>query len=370
MKNVRFLDLKAINAVQRSELIDAMTEVLDSGWYINGPRLEQFEARFASFCRVESCVGVGNGLDALSLILRGYLELGRLKEGDEVIVPANTFIATIMAVESCNLIPVLAEPNPVTFNVTAESVEQCLTKKTGALMPVHLYGQLAPMRELNELARENGLLVIEDAAQGHGATHGGMRAGALGNAAGFSFYPGKNLGALGDAGAITTDDSALSEVVRSLRNYGSKEKYRHDYIGVNSRMDELQAAFLSVKLRNLEADIKKRRQIADIYLREITSSDFILPESQQEDPSTHVWHLFVVQHPRRDALQKFLRDQGVETLIHYPIPPHRQDGYAHMFRGNYPITEKLSATVLSLPVSPVMSHDDALEIAALVNTFQ
>jgi len=365
---ISFLDLKKINAQYADELKAACARVIDSGWYISGTEVEQFEQAFAAFCGVQYCVGVANGLDALTLTLRAWKELGRLREGDEVIVPANTYIASILAITENGLKPVLIEPDPLTFNITATGVAQALTGRTKAVLAVHLYGQLADIDAIRQLADDRDLLLLEDAAQAHGARSGSRRAGAFGHAAGFSFYPGKNLGALGDGGAVTTDDKRLADKVRALGNYGSQTKYRNDLQGVNSRLDEIQAAMLRVKLGHLERELAARRVIADIYAENIVHEKVDKPVVVA--PPGHVWHLYVIQSDARDQLQKYLLECGVQTLIHYPIPPHRQNAYPALSAHVLPITERIHDRVLSLPISSVMSEGDALEIARMVNAFK
>ena len=362
-----FLDLQSINAQYRAELIEACTRVIDSGWYIGGNELTQFEQEFAAYCGAAHCIGVANGLDALILTLRAWLELGRLQPGDEVIVPANTYIASILAISANGLTPVLVEPDAASFNISPANARAAITAKTRAILPVHLYGQLADMPAIMALAREHGLLVLEDAAQAHGAAIGGKRAGSWGDAAGFSFYPGKNLGALGDAGAITTQDAELAQTLRALRNYGSHEKYKNLFKGVNSRLDAIQAAMLRVKLSKLELETQHRRSIAAIYLQNIHHPAVQLP--QVASPEQHVWHLFVIRTGQRTALQQHLAAQGIQTLIHYPIPPHQQQAYAEWNAQSYPLTEAMHQEVLSLPMGPTLSEGEALQVAAAVNGF-
>lgn len=364
---IQFLDIQSINAQYRSELIDACTRVIDSGWYIGGNELSQFEQELAAYCGVEHCIGVANGLDALILTLRAWLEMGHLQLGDEIIVPANTYIASILAISANGLKPVLVEPDEQSFNLSAENARVAITEKTRVILPVHLYGQLADMPSIMALAHEFGLLVLEDAAQAHGASIDGKKAGSWGNAAGFSFYPGKNLGALGDAGAITTNDPELAQTLRALRNYGSHEKYKNLFKGVNSRLDEIQAAMLCVKLQHLEQETQRRRVIADIYFKNISNPTVQLPLVANVEQ--HVWHLFVIRSQQRVDLQKHLAAQGIQTLIHYPIPPHQQQAYQE-WNCSYPITEAMHQEVLSLPMGPTLSEDDALRVAAAVNGFR
>lgn len=362
-----FLDLKSVNFSHYSGLENAFDRTLAGGWYILGNEVHAFEEEFAAYCGVPHCIGVANGLDALVLILRAYKLLGDLQEGDEVLVPANTYIATILAISRNSLAPVLVEPDPLTFNIDPRRIEEKITPRTRAILPVHLYGQAADMEPICKIAGRYGLKVIEDAAQAHGALYGGRRTGSLGDAAGFSFYPGKNLGALGDGGAVTTRDDKLAETIRVLRNYGSQVKYQNLFKGVNSRLDEIHAAMLREKLKSLDADNDRRRHIARIYRAGIQNPAITLPQVQDE--TAHVWHLFVVRTSQRDALQQHLTERGVQTLIHYPTPPHKQDAYREWNRLNLPITEKIHAEVLSLPISPVMTEEEAQGVVEAVNTF-
>jgi len=373
MTTIPFLDLASVNRTLRSELIEATTRVIDSGWYIGGQELEKFEADFASYCEVKHCIGVANGLDALILTLRAWKELGKLKDGDEVIVPANTYIASVLAITENNLTPVFVEPDSKTFNLCPENVRASLTDKTRVLMCVHLYGQLADMPNLMAIAKEHDLLVLEDSAQSHGANIDGKRAGNWGDASGFSFYPGKNLGALGDAGAITTNDSELNNTLRAIRNYGSHEKYKSSYQGVNSRLDEIQAAMLSVKLKYLDQTVAHRREIASIYTKGIDNNFIVLPASKDSDVINmhqHVWHLYVVRTEHREQLQAHLSKLGIQTLIHYPIPPHKQQAYSQFSTLDLPITEKIHNEVLSLPMGPTLSLEQAEEVVRACNSFK
>lgn len=360
---ISFLDLKAINAQYRDQLVAAATRVIESGWYIQGTEVAAFEEEFANYCGSKHCIGVANGLDALTLTLRAWKEMGELRDGDEVIVPANTYIASILAITENRLKPVLVEPDEATYNLSLEKTAAAITPSTKAILAVHLYGQIAPMRELMALAEKHDLLVLEDAAQAHGASIDGRKAGSWGHAAGFSFYPGKNLGALGDAGAVTTNDEELARVIRALGNYGSHKKYENLYQGVNSRLDEIQAAMLRVKLRHLDEEIESRRQVAEYYLGQITNPSIQLPATGERE--SHVWHLFVVRTVRRDKLQKYLAEQGVQTLIHYPLPPHKQDAYHEWANESYPLTEQIHSEVLSLPMGPMVEnlHLDAVSKA-------
>lgn len=364
---INFLDLKSVNARYQQELKDVCARVIDSGWYIMGNELSQFENEFSSYCGVKYAIGVANGLDALILVLRAWKELGKLKAGDEVIVQANTYIASILAITANDLVPVLVEPDPQSYNLDPERVRAAITSKTKAILPVHLYGQLSMMPEILAIAQEHQLLILEDCAQAHGAEIDGRRAGNWGDAAGFSFYPGKNLGALGDGGAVTTNDDELAQTVQALRNYGSHKKYENLYVGINSRLDEMQAAMLRVKLRYLDADTKRRQDIAAQYCAHITNPLIQLP--QFVDPLRHVWHLFVVQSANRDVLQQYLVSAGVQTLIHYPIPPHKQQAYSDWNHLSLPITERLHKQVLSLPMDPTMSDEAVQQVITAVNGF-
>lgn len=369
---ISFLDLKKINAGIREELIESCTRVIDSGWYIAGNELADFEKKFAEYTGSRHCIGVANGLDALNLTLRAWKEMGRLKEGDEVIVPANTYIASILAITENRLVPILVEPDPITYNLDIKNVEAAITGKTRVIMAVHLYGQLCEMPAIMALANRNSLLVLEDSAQAHGASIDNRRAGNWGDASGFSFYPGKNLGALGDAGAITTNDDALADTIKALRNYGSHEKYKNLYQGVNSRLDELQAAMLSVKLKYLDEQTKQRRNVAQMYLDGITHPSVTLPLAVGTCARTlesHVWHVFVIRCERRDELQQYLAEQGIQTIIHYPVPAHQQQAYKDWECGSYPLTEAIHQQVLSLPMSPVMPTQDVKAVITAINNF-
>ena len=364
---IPFLDLKAINAQYRDELIAACTRVIDSGWYIAGSELAQFEQEFASYCGTKHAIGVANGLDALILTLRAWKELGKLKDGDEVIVPSNTYIASILAISTNDLVPVLVEPDLATYNLCPIKTAAVITSKTRAILPVHLYGQLADMPAIMDIAQRHNLLVLEDSAQAHGASIEGKKAGNWGDASGFSFYPGKNLGALGDAGAVTTNDDELAETLRALRNYGSHEKYKNLFQGVNSRLDEIQAAMLSVKLKHLDAEIALRRKVAAAYIQGISNPAITLPTQHDE---THVWHVFVIRCSQREALQKHLAEQGIQTLIHYPIPPHQQQAYKEWNMDSYPVSEMIHNQVLSLPIGPTLTNNDIAAVIAACNSFQ
>ena len=364
---IPFLDLQNINAQYRKELIEASTRVIDSGWYIQGKECEKFEYEFASYCGSKHAISVANGLDALTLILRAYKELGIMQDDDEIIVPSNTYIASILAISQNNLIPILVEPCIKTYLIDPNKIEEKITSKTKAIMPVHLYGQICDMDKINSIAQEFGLKVIEDSAQSHGAYYQDKRSGNLGDASGFSFYPGKNLGALGDGGAVTTNDEELANTIKALGNYGSHKKYENLYKGINSRLDEIQAAMLRVKLRYLDNEIEKRREIANYYLQNIKNENIILPTLRAED--NHVWHLFVIRTSKRDELQKYLLDNGIQTLIHYPIPPHKQNAYQEWNNQSYPISEQIHDEVLSLPISGVQSLEDSMKIVQVINDF-
>lgn len=370
---IPFLDLKSINAQYRDELVEACTRVIDSGWYIQGNEVKAFEKEFAEYCGTNHCIGVANGLDALTLVLRAWKELGKLKEGDEIIVPANTYIASILAITENRLIPVLVEPDLATYNLCSKNAEAAITDKTRAILPVHLYGQMADMPAIMEIAKRHNLLVLEDSAQAHGASINGIKAGNWSDASGFSFYPGKNLGAIGDAGVVTTNDEELAQTIRALGNYGSHKKYENLYQGVNSRLDEIQAAMLRVKLKHLNADTQRRRDVAVTYAKGINNPNLYLPissECKAKDLNNHAFHLFVVATDYRAALQQHLNDHGVQTLIHYPIPPHQQQAYSQWHDQSYPVTETIHTQVLSLPISPVMERDQVEAVIAACNSFE
>jgi dTDP-4-amino-4,6-dideoxygalactose transaminase len=364
------LDLKAINGRHREAMIAAFTRVLDSGWYVLGQEVQAFEAEFAAWDGSRFCVGTGNGLDALSLIFRAWLELGEISEGDEVIVPANTYIASILAVSAVRLRPVLVEPDPATFNIDPVQIEAAITPRTRAILPVHLYGRAAEMPRILEIARRRGLKVVEDCAQAHGAMIARRRVGTWGDAAAFSFYPTKNFGALGDAGAVTTGDAELARTVRALRNYGSEVKYENRLRGVNSRLDELQAALLRVRLPRIDAENARRREIAGRYGAMIRHPEVALPQIAK-DEREQVWHLFVIRSARRDALRSHLSACGVQTMVHYPIPPHAQSAYrGGELAGAWPITDAIHAQVLSLPMGPHLTNEDADRVAEAVNAWR
>ncbi|MGE4287763.1 MAG: DegT/DnrJ/EryC1/StrS family aminotransferase [Salinivirgaceae bacterium] len=392
---IKFLDLQQINAQYAAELKHAAAEVIDSGWYLLGERVLQFENDLKNYTGSPHAIAVANGLDALRLILKGYRELGIMQEGDEVIVPANTYIASILAITDNGLKPVLVEPDIHTYNLDISLVEQHITKKTKAILVVHLYGQLCWSEELVAIAKKHQLKIVEDNAQAVGArvtqslpvrqtghtapiaigVHSETKkTGNLGDAAGFSFYPGKNLGALGDSGAVTTRDPELAKVVRALANYGSHQKYKNMYQGLNSRMDEIQAAFLSVKLKYLDAENQRRREIAQYYCEHIKNANIILPSIKNSKLSiinnkSHVWHLFVIRTPERERLQAYLTENGIQTLIHYPIPPHQQEAYKEWNTQSYPLTEQIHQEVLSLPISPVMSDEEVKKVVEVLNCY-
>jgi Predicted pyridoxal phosphate-dependent enzyme apparently involved in regulation of cell wall biogenesis len=362
MKSVPFLDLAMLHQSIREPLDAAYRRVMDSGWFIMGKELEAFECEFAQYCEVKHCIGVGNGLEALHLLLRAY-EIG---PGDEVIVPSNTFIATWLAVTECGATPIPVEPCIDTHNINPTLIANAITSRTRAIIPVHLYGQTADMDPINVLAGEHSLVVIEDAAQAQGARYKGRRAGSLGQAAATSFYPGKNLGALGDGGAVLTNDAAIAEKVKQLRNYGSKVKYQHDLVGYNSRLDEMQAAFLRVKLAVLDEWNARRREVAAQYSHLLAGADIVLPRvPEYADP---VWHLYVIRSKQRNALKAHLEQQGVSTVIHYPIPPHRQVCYQSFQENKLPVAEMLAGEVLSLPMSPAMKAEEFELVARTIVT--
>jgi len=364
---VKFLDLYNINQQYKSELKEAFERVLDSGWYILGEEVKQFEANYAAYCGTKHAIGVANGLDALILIIRAYKELGVFEEGDEIIVPSNTYIASILAVSANNLVPVLVEPDLDSYNIDQDLIEAKITTKTKAILPVHLYGQLCDMVNINKIALKHNLKVIEDCAQSHGATIHERRAGNFGDAAGHSFYPGKNLGALGDGGAVTTNNDELASTIRALANYGSHVKYKNKYQGLNSRLDELQAALLGVKLKTLDTDTEIKRKIAARYLSEIRNDKIKLPKVPEQ--SAHVWHLFVIRTADRDQLQQYLAENGIQTVIHYPIPPHKQEAYKEWNGLSYPISEQIHAEVLSMPLSPVMPPEQVDKVIEVLNNY-
>ncbi|KJN55463.1 aminotransferase [Enterobacter asburiae] len=366
---INFLNLKELNSKYQSELQEACSRVIESGWYIMGEELSNFESEFATYVGSKYCLGVANGLDALTLSLKAWKLMGKLSEGDEVIVQANTYIASILAITANNLVPVLVEPSELSFNLSIENIKKAISPRTKAILPVHLYGQLSPMDEIMNISQEHGLLVLEDCAQSHGASISGRNAGNWGHAAGFSFYPGKNLGALGDAGAITTNDSEFYDVVKALRNYGSHKKYQNIYEGVNSRLDEIQAAMLRVKLRHLDDETFARQKISKIYRTSIVNRYITLPEISSGSESGHVWHLFVIRAKNRTKLQEYLSHHRIQTLIHYPIPPHKQQAYSSWNTLSLPITEAMHREVLSIPLDSTLSDDNVKYIVEILNGY-
>ncbi|EAK0848354.1 DegT/DnrJ/EryC1/StrS family aminotransferase [Campylobacter lari] len=359
---ISFLDLHKINARFEDKIKDKINEVINSGWYILGKQCANFETNFAQYCGVKHCIGVANGLDALRIIIKAY----EFNKNDEIIVPANTYIASILAITDNLCKPILIEPDINTYNIDAKSIEEKITNKTKAIMVVHLYGQVCDMEPIYALAKKYNLKIIEDCAQAHGANFKGKKVGSLGDAAGFSFYPGKNLGALGDAGCITTNDDLLASKIRALANYGSHKKYENLYAGLNSRLDELQAGILDIKLKHLDSDNQKRKEIADYYMKNIKNENIILPKIDID----HVWHLFVIRTKFRDKLQKYLNENNIQTIIHYPIPPHKQECYKDFNNLSLPITEQIHNEVLSIPISPVMTQDEILEITKILNKWE
>jgi dTDP-4-amino-4,6-dideoxygalactose transaminase len=365
---IPFLNLKDINKQYREELILACTKVIDSGWYIQGNECKEFEKEFAQYCGTKFAIGVANGLDALILIFRAYKEMGFIKNGDEVIVPSNTYIASILAISENNLVPILVEPDINSYLINPLKIEEKITSKTKAILPVHLYGQTCEMDKINEIAKKYNLKVIEDSAQSHGAYYNNKRSGNLGDASGFSFYPGKNLGALGDGGTVTTNDEDLAKAIKALGNYGSHKKYENLYKGMNSRLDEIQAAMLRVKLKYLDNEVEKRREIANYYLKNIENKNIVLPMVRKND--NHVWHLFVIRTKNRDQFQKYLSENDIQTLIHYPLAPHKQNAYKDWNNESYPISEQIHDGVLSLPISPILEIKDAHKIVNIINEYE
>jgi dTDP-4-amino-4,6-dideoxygalactose transaminase len=364
---IPFLDLKKINLQYESAFNKTLGDVLNEGWFIMGQNLKQFESEYASYCGSKHCIGVANGLDALILILRAYKELGFMKDGDEIIVPSNTYIASILAISANNLTPILVEPNIETYTIDENLIEAKITSKTKGILAVSLYGQNPNFSAINNIASKHSLKVIEDAAQSQGAKHFEMLSGGLADATGHSFYPGKNLGALGDGGAITTNDDNLADIILALRNYGSHKKYENIYKGVNSRLDELQAAFLRIKLKDLDNANEKRRLVANQYLLNINNKNIVLPVELQNNK--HVWHVFAVRVSNRDDFQKYLSDKGIQTVIHYPIPPHKQLAYSELNVVSYPVSEKIHNEIISLPISPVMTKEQVDYVIEVVNNY-
>lgn len=366
---IKFLDLQKINLAHQQEIEEKLLETFRSGWYLLGNQVRIFEDNLASYIGAKHAVGVANGLDALRLILRAYIEIGVMQKGDEIIVPANTYIASVLAISDNGLVPVFVEPDISTYNIDITKIVDKLTSKTKGIMIVHLYGRVVFSDDLKLIAQQHDLKIIEDNAQAIGAKWNGVKTGNLGDAAGFSFYPGKNLGALGDAGAVTTNDDELAATIRVLANYGSKEKYVNIYQGLNSRLDEMQAAVLDVKLKHIDRENSTRREIASRYVASITNTAVILPENPI-NLLEHVWHLFVIRTEHRLELQKHLAECGIQTLIHYPIPPYKQKAYSSMNFMSFPITENIHSEVLSLPISPVMTHEDVDFVINKLNGFE
>lgn len=365
---IKFLDLQKVTEKYADEIHAAVNRVVDSGWYLQGAENERFEAEYSSYIGTRHTVGCANGLDALYLILRAYVELGVMRAGDEIIVPANTYIASILAVSQNGLKPVLVEPDIATYQIDDSLIEKAVTPRTKGVMIVHLYGRCAYTERIGDICRRHGLKLIEDNAQAHGCLFGGRKTGSLGDAAGHSFYPGKNLGAFGDAGAVTTDDDELAAAVRALANYGSQKKYVFRYCGRNSRMDEIQAAVLRVKLSHLDEDVAIRKRVAQYYIDNIRNPQITLPDVRDSD--AHVFHIFPVRSGCRDDLQRYLTEKGVQTIIHYPIPPHKQECYKEWNDLSLPITERIHREELSLPMSPVMTDDDIRGVVEAINDFR
>lgn len=371
---VKFLDIAKLNNRYRADIVAALERVLDSGMFIMGDELAAFETEYSAYIGCKHTIGVANGLDALRVILRAYIQMGVMQEGDEVIVPANTYIASILAITENRLKPVLVEPDIRTYNIDPAGIEDAITNKTRAIMVVHLYGQNAMSDEIIQMAQKHNLKLIEDNAQAHGAVFKGKRTGSLGDASGHSFYPGKLIGALGNGGAVTTNDSELADMVRAMGNYGSSAKYVHDMKGLNSRLDEIQAAVLRIKLKNLDTENQARREIAGYYDAHLDKSRFVLPVVIQEkaeinEALCHAWHLYVIRHGERARLQKYLSDLGIQTLIHYPTPPHKQKAYREYSHLSLPVTEKIHREVLSLPISPVQTLEETKEVVEALNKF-
>lgn len=364
---INYLSLQKITALHEPELTAAVNQVLRSGWYLQGEHIILFEKNYAQYIGTKYCVTCGNGLDALCLILRAYIELGLLKEGDEVIVPANTYIATILSITENHLTPILIEPDINTFEIDERQIEQAITPRTRAIMLVHLYGRCAYTAFIGDICKRHNLLLLEDNAQAHGCYFGNKRTGSLGNAAAHSFYPGKNLGALGDAGAVTTNDELLAHTIRSLANYGSARKYEFTFKGKNSRMDEIHAAVLNVKLPYLDEENQRRKQIAKAYLKGINNPQITLIKDNDRD---NIYHIFPILCPSRDRLQQYLKDNGIETMIHYPIPPHQQQAYKEWNEQHYPITEFIHQQELSLPCNPTMTDEEVYQIIDSLNMYQ
>ena len=376
MQEIQFLNLQKINARFRSEIKKSVQRVIDSGWYLQGKENESFENEYAHYIGTKHCIGVANGLDALTLILRAYIAMGEMQAGDEVLVPANTFIATILAITENELHPVFVEPDINTYQINENLIEKAITSRTKALIIVHLYGQCAYTEKIGDICKKYQLKLIEDNAQAHGCVYTGYstlppekhKTGSLGDAAGHSFYPGKNLGALGDAGAITTNDDSLAETVRALGNYGSSEKYIFPYKGRNSRLDEIQAAILRVKLRHLETDLELRKQTAAFYMDHIQHPEIVLP--QVNDRDAHVFHIFPIRTKYREKLQNYLAENGIQTMIHYPVPPHQQACYTEYNQLSLPVTEQIHREELSLPLNPVLTQREKEKIVKVINQWE
>lgn len=364
---IKFLDLQKVTEKYGEEIYSAVKRVVDSGWYLQGKENERFEADYSAYIGTKYTIGVANGLDALIWIFRAYVEMGVMKPGDEVIVPANTYIASILAITENGLVPVLVEPDLGTYQIDDTRIEEAITSRTKAILIVHLYGQCAYTNRIGDICKKYNLKLVEDNAQAHGCRFQGQHTGSLGDAAGHSFYPGKNLGALGDAGAVTMNDEELAKTVRALANYGSSRKYVFQYTGRNSRLDEIQAAVLDVKVRHLDEDIARRKEIARYYIENIRHPQIITP--QVEDWDANVFHIFPVRCEKRDELQKYFADNGIQTIIHYPIPPHKQECYREWNHCSFPVTEKIHAEELSLPMSPVMTQKEVEEVVRVLNAF-
>ena len=365
---IKFLDLQKVTAKYADEIHEAVLRVVDSGWYLQGEENKRFEQDYAEYIGTDYAIGCANGLDALIWIFRAYVEMGVMQPGDEVIVPANTYIASILAISENGLVPVLVDPDMDTYQIDDRLIEKAITPKTKAILIVHLYGQCAYTDKIGDLCRQYGLKLVEDNAQAHGCKFNGKRTGSLGDAAGHSFYPGKNLGALGDAGAVTTNDAELAKTVRSLANYGSSRKYVFDYKGRNSRLDEIQAAILDVKLKHLDEDVELRKKVARYYIENISNPLIITPKVKDWD--SHVFHIFPIRCSKRDELQQYLSENGVQTVIHYPIPPHKQECYKEWNNLSFPLTEQIHREELSLPMSPVMDMEEIKKIVLILDKFK
>jgi dTDP-4-amino-4,6-dideoxygalactose transaminase len=366
---IKFLDLHKINMLHQDEIEQRLLKTFRSGWYLLGDEVKQFEQNLAAYISSKHAIGVANGLDALRLIFKGYMELGVMQPDDEVIVPANTYIASVLAITDNGLKPVFVEPDITTYNIDIAAIEKNITSRTKAIMIVHLYGQAVYSEELKQLAQKHDLKIIEDNAQAIGAEWNGVKTGNLGDAAGFSFYPSKNLGALGDAGAVTTNNVDLAAAIRALANYGSEVKYINKYKGLNSRLDEMQASVLDVKLKHLDAENERRRKIAKFYIENVENPDIIFP-AIPADEKAHVWHLFVIRSAQRNRLQEYLAEKGIQTQIHYPVPPYRQEAYGEYNHLSFPVTEQIHDEVLSLPISPVMTDEEINKVVEAINSFK